>query len=133
MASSRHQFMLMMVASKMRSMGFEPVAYDGDWSQINLSRLNKPFKIKNHRPDIIGVNQDGRFCIGEVKTEKDLSSKRTKNQLLDFSENVEFIVCFPKNSIETVSNKLDHLNIIFKKNVHLLQVPEELMPNDCFA
>ncbi len=133
MASSQHQFMLTMVANKMRAMGFEPIAYDGDWSQINTYQLNIPFKIKNHKPDIIGMNQEGMFCIGEVKTKKDLHSKRTRNQLLDFSEKTELIIGIPKKAIGIISNKLNKLNLLFKKNVYILQVPEELMPNDYVA
>ena len=112
MVSKTHQFMLSLVAIKMRSIGFEPIAYDGDSHQIGTIKLNIPPTIQNHRPDIVGMNQNNKFCIGEVKTENDISSKRTKQQLIDFSQKYEFIICTNKQSYEKLIKKLDNLGLL---------------------
>ena len=130
MASRSHQFMLALVARKMRTLGFEPIAYDGDPYSIGTTQLNLPPTIMNHRPDIVGINIANQFCIGEVKTINDLDSIRTKNQLIDFSKDNEFIFCFPKKAQEKISRKLNNLGIMFKRNIHLLFVPDELIPYD---
>jgi hypothetical protein len=130
MASSAHQFMLTLVAKKMRTMGFEPIAYDGDYSQIGTHKLNIPPTIKHHRPDVVGINEKEEFCIGEVKTEDDILSQRSKNQFVDFAENGHLIIGIPRNGKQSLCNELKKLNLLFNMNVTLVTVPEELIPYD---
>lgn len=130
MVSSAHQFMLSILAMKMKSLGFEPIAYDGDSYQIGMTKLKIPLTIHNHRPDIIGINLNDEFCIGEVKTKNDFSSFRTKQQIIDFSKKFKCVFCTSKSAQEKLSNKLKNLGLLFNKNIEMLIVPDELIPND---
>ncbi len=47
-----------------------------------------PYKIGKHEPDIIARNEDGLIIVGEAKTIDDISSERSKEQYLDFSDRV---------------------------------------------
>ena len=129
MASAPHQFMLSLLAMKMKSLGFEPISYDGNSYQIGMTKLKIPPTIYNHRPDIIGINVNDEFCIGEVKTVNDLSSHRTKQQIIDFSKSAKFIICTTKSAQEKLVNKLNRLGLLFNRNVEMLIVPDELIPD----
>ena len=129
MASVAHQFMLSLLAMKMKSLGFEPISYDGNSYQIGMTKLKIPPTIHNHRPDIIGIDINGEFCIGEVKTENDLSSYRTKQQIIDFSKSAKCIICTTKSAQEKLVNKLNRLGLLFNRNVEMLIVPDELIPD----
>ena len=130
MASKAHQFILELVARKMRSMGYEPVAYDGDSFQIGRVKLNLPPTIRNHKPDIVGINTLSKFCIGEAKTQNDIFSDRSKKQFVDFSKQGELIIGSPKSAEHGLHSQLKRLGLLFNRNVSLLAVPDELIPND---
>ncbi|NPE28628.1 hypothetical protein HNV12_11795 [Methanococcoides sp. SA1] len=130
MASEAHQFMLILLARKMKSLDFEPIAYDGDSYKIGTLKLKVPPTIHNHRPDIIGINIDNEFCVGEVKTENDIFSERTKQQLIDFSKKNKFIICTTSSAQEKLVQKLNRLGLLFNKNIEMLIVPDELIPDD---
>ena len=121
MVSSVHQFILTLVARKMREIGFEPIAYDGDYNNLGLHKLNIPPKIINHRPDIMGINLRNEFCIGEVKTANDIFSIRTKNQFVDFLQFGNLIIGIPNNAKEILISRLKSLNILFNKNIILIE------------
>lgn len=47
-----------------------------------------PYNIGRHKPDIIARDQSGLLIIGEAKTTEDISSERSKEQYLDFSDRI---------------------------------------------
>ena len=86
MASKSHQLIAGLVVRKMRIKGYEIVSFDGNESLISTISLDAPPTIKRHKPDIIGINiKDKKICIGEAKTDSDLSSRRTKEQFVERS------------------------------------------------
>lgn len=130
MASRAHQFMLTLLVRKMRLLGFEPIAYDGDSYQIGKNKLKIPPTIIRHRPDVIGIDINNILCIGEVKTIHDLSSPRTSSQLKDFSKCAPVIICTAKHAEDKLSKLLKRINLLFQKNIELLIIPDELIPYD---
>jgi len=104
MASRRHDFIVSAVARKMRQEDFCIVYLDGRYQDICMTKPEIPPRIIRHKPDVIGEKENGAFCIGEAKTENDISSERTKSQICDFvtmvgmnSEN-KLIIGVPSNA-----------------------------------
>jgi len=128
MPSQRHQFIVDCIIRKMRLYGFEPVSLDGISTLV--SSLNIPRKILHHRPDVIGIDKNDNFCIGEAKTENDINSKRTKEQIRDYQEvNACAIFGCPNSSYPTMIKTMKKLISNSGRNI-IIKIPDELMPND---
>ncbi len=133
MVSKRHQFIVSCLARKMRERGYEVVAFDGNHTQIGTTRLKIPPQIARHRPDLIGVRHNmAEICIGEGKTQNDLHSQRTKEQLVDFAEmeGCELIIGVPMGAKQALFGLLSSLGLRGKENVSCLLVPEGLFPDE---
>lgn len=137
--SNIHQMLVALIGRKMRERGYDIVAFDGKDYYVDNAILNIPPKIKRHRPDILGYNfSNNNVCIGESKTCLDLMSKRTKEQLLDFSSiikeindyKVELIIGVPKSCFRNLSKLLCELNMKNQSDIITLFLPEELV-DDC--
>ena len=84
---------------------------------------------------MIGVNIiEKKICIGEAKTKTDLLSKRTIEQLNDFSDIIinekdicELIIGITKESEPILKNILDENGLGNKKNVSYILIPEALL------
>lgn len=135
MASKKHDFIVATISRKAKDLGFNIVYLDGRYCDITITRLSIPPKILIHRPDLIGENKNGNFCIGEAKTINDLKSTRTKQQLIDF---YEFVNLYPDNFLIIgipliAENALDQLlkSLRLSNNqVVIIRVPEELLPKN---
>lgn len=133
-ASKIHQFILALIVRKMKSEGYEIIAYDGNYSKIENMALRIPFTIIRHRPDLIGISLDkSKICIGEAKTNSDLRSDRTKEEFVDFAsigdvigKNIKLIIGVPKNSNLILFKIIKELKLQNNKNIEFLIVPEEL-------
>jgi len=136
MPSKFHQMIVGLIGRKMREKGYSIVAFDGDEYLFDGQKLNIPFVIKRHKPDIIGFKYDTReICVGEAKTREDLFSKRTREQLLDYSmaksltsgKNIEIIVGIPKSAEKDFSKILKGLDLDGKEYISLICLPEDLI------
>lgn len=136
MPTKSHQMIVGLIGRKMREKGYSIVAFDGNDYLFDGEKLNIPFSIKRHRPDIIGFKFDTReICVGEAKTREDLFSKRTKEQLLDYStakslssgKNIEIIVGIPKSAEENLMKVLKSLKLYGQDFVSYIWLPEELV------
>ncbi len=86
-ASSEHDLIVSLVARTIRQQGFELVALESSFDWLFGKNFQLPPAIIVHRPDILGVRREPPYlCIGEAKTRGDLHSKRTRRQLVDFSQ-----------------------------------------------
>jgi|WetSurMetagenome_2_1015567.scaffolds.fasta_scaffold00003_7 hypothetical protein len=132
MASLKHDFIVASISRKIRNLGFEITYIDGKQVNISLEKLSIPPKIIMHKPDIIGENKKGNYCIGEAKTKNDLKSKRSKQQLIDFSEFVNFyegnhlIIGIPLSAENELHNLLKRLKIKLDSLI-ILRIPDELL------
>lgn len=136
MASSKHDFIVASLSRRIRQFGYKIIYLDGKKFNITSSTLHIPPRIINHRPDIIGDLAGVSFCIGEAKTESDILSLRTKNQLLDFysliktnSSNMLFFG-IPLKSKESFRNLLMQHELQNAKQIDILYIPEELFPDE---
>ena len=137
MASKIHQFILSLIVRKMKLDVYEIIAYDGDYSKIENMALKIPFKIMRHRPDIIGISLDkSKICIGEVKTNSDLRSGRTKEEFVDFAsigdavgKSIKLIIGAPKSSNHLLFKIITELKLQNNNNIEYIIVPEELFAN----
>ena len=127
-----------LIGRKMREKGYDIVAFDGDEYLFDGQKLNIPPPIKRHRPDIVGFKFETKeICVGEAKTSKDLFSKRTKEQLLDYSntsgfstgKQIEIILGIPKLAEEDLIKLLKELNLFGKNFISYIWLPEELVDN----
>ena len=85
MASKQHQFIIGLINRKIYEYGYTIAFIDGNVSGAFNKKYKLPPKIVRHRPDIIGINNEGFICIGEAKTKDDIFNSRTKAEFLDFS------------------------------------------------
>ena len=134
MASRAHQFLADSVARKMYQEGYEIVGFEGE-NSTEIVKLKLPPKILRHRPDLIGVKTQS-IAIGEAKTASDFTS-RTKEQLLDFTDNTEWQKGVEKKvffgipmSIEEKFKELVKDLGISTKELFILSIPDRLLPQD---
>ncbi|RLB79764.1 MAG: hypothetical protein DRH17_13215 [Deltaproteobacteria bacterium] len=139
MATRLHQMLVGLIGRKMREEGYNIVAFDGNEYLFDGQKLKVPVTIKKHRPDLIGFRFETKeVCIGEAKTERDLYSERTREQLLDYSnsigissgENIRIVLGIPKSAEEVLLNLLHKLNLFEKDFITYVWLPEELVGDD---
>jgi len=134
MASERHNFIVSVIARKMRSSGFEIIYLDGKPQDIGTKRFNIPPRIINHRPDIVGEKDGIFFCIGEAKTQNDIHSERTKNQIIDFLALVrqnsgnKLILGIPLDAKDDLEKLLVKLGVVNLEQLDFVYIPELLLP-----
>jgi hypothetical protein len=132
MASKGHDFIVASISRKIRDLGFRITYVDGECVNISTIKPPVPPKIMNHKPDIVGENISGNYCIGEAKTINDLKSKRTKQQLLDFCDFVNLyegnylIIGIPLSAEDELYNLLRKLNLK-SENITILRIPDTLL------
>lgn len=133
MASKQHDFIIQMIQIKMKSLGFNIVATDSLYYK-NFNRIVPPTLV-NHRPDCIGFRKsDSTICIGEAKYFGDLYSKHTKQQLNDYiilsnNDKICLVIAVPLKEIDKL-NKIILKKCEYNSNLIILQIPEELLPNE---
>ena len=135
MATRIHRMLVDLIARKMMLKGYTIVAIEDNLLKLSKTeRMPIPVTIKRHRPDVIGINLNNRkLCIGEAKTASDLSSRRTIDQLTDFTgiignnsgEKAELILGVTQHSMEVLLNLLRALNLPME-NISIVFLPEEL-------
>ncbi len=136
MASPKHDFIVSTIARKIRKVGFDITYMDGRYKDVGKVKCEIPPKILNHRPDIIGQNAKGEFCIGEAKTINDLLSRRTANQIRDFlyivsthPENRLFLG-IPLSARPVLTDLLAKLGFSAHRQLNVICVPDILLPGD---
>jgi hypothetical protein len=132
-AGLRHQFILGLVIRKMKEQGVNVYGVDGNYPGLFGEQIPLPPQIMRHRPDAIGVKSDGQICIGEAKTENDISNTRTYEQLQDFSSTelngklCEVFVGIPQSGEETFNKSLKKWGLKESQNISVLVVPDEII------
>ena len=138
MPTKLHQMIVGLIGRKMREKGYDIVAFDGNEYLFDGQKINIPPSIKRHRPDIVGFKFETKeICVGEAKTSKDLFSKRTKEQLLDYSnikglstgKHIEIILGIPKSAEGDLIRLLSELILFEKDFISYIWLPEELVDN----
>lgn len=133
MAGNRHQFILGLVVKKMREEGIVIHYIDGDYPGLFGEKIQLPPQVLRHRPDAIGIKEDGQVCIGEAKTESDVSNYRTYEQLQDFSsielngKKCEVFIGIPKSSEHSFNKSLEKIGLKDYDNIHILHIPDEII------
>jgi hypothetical protein len=139
MPSKMHQMLIGLIARRMTEKGYEIVAFDGKEYLFDGKILETPPKIKRHRPDILGYRFSSKeICVGEAKTKNDLSSKRTEEQLIDYSSivtktsgnPVEIIIGIPRSVEMDLVKLLRKLDLYNKEHISYIWLPEELVGDD---
>ncbi len=125
MASIQHDFIVAALVRKIRQDAFYVTYLDGKSTDVGAQSFKIPPKIANHRPDVLGENEHGFFCIGEAKTHGDIVCDRTKNQLRDFYDLVKdnnknkFYIGVPLKSKELLNNLLfKELSLLDNGQIH---------------
>lgn len=132
MASKKHQLILGLIIKKMSNNGIDIKRIDGRFHGAFGDKYKLPPKIERHRPDVVGVNKEGVFCIGEAKTETDLKNKRTYEQIKDFTSlEIDGRYCNVYIGIP-MSSKYVFLNSLMSQgikvdNLDLICVPDMLI------
>jgi hypothetical protein len=135
-SSRAHDFIVAALARKARELGFAPVALDGRQQLAVGHRLAIPKAVLRHRPDLVAVRADGRFCIGEAKLPADLRTQRTKEQFSDFVRAAEacigstLLVGVPLSAKTSCEEALAAAGAVAGSPVETLLVPDALLPNE---
>jgi hypothetical protein len=133
MAGRRHQFILGLVIRQMRGHGFSVFYADGKFAGGFGQETPIPPQIMRHRPDAVGISHEGVLCIGEAKTETDIQTNRTREQVQDFTafsfngQPCQVIIGVPKSAEEATRRMLVRLSIEGRPNLQILYVPEEII------
>ena len=133
MAGMRHQFIMGLVIRNMREFGCRIKFVDGKYIVHYGEQIRIPPKVLRHRPDILGLTDSGQICIGEAKTESDINSLRTKEQISDFTRlelngmPCEVFIGVPSMVRERFNNTLLVLGLANYPHLHILYVPEEII------
>lgn len=133
MAGERHQFILGLVVRKMREEGADIHNIDGDYPGLFGEKTPLPPQILRHRPDAIGIKSNGQLCIGEAKTESDVTSARTYKQLQDFTAielngtKCEVFIGVPQSSETAFKRSLEKTGLKECDNLHILYIPDEII------
>ncbi len=136
MASAKHDFIVSAIVRRIRQDGFKVIYLDGKYKDIGTKELDIPPKIVNHKPDVIGGKENMSFCIGEAKTENDLFTSRTKNQIIDFltvvrlNSESRLVIGIPLGSKRDLEKLLRELRVMNQKQIETIYVPEELLPHE---
>ncbi len=136
MASEKHDFIVSAIVRRIRQDGFKVIYLDGKYQDIDMKELDIPPKIVNHKPDVIGGRESMSFCIGEAKTENDLFTRRTKNQIIDFlavvrlNSESKLVIGIPLNAKRDLEKLLRELRVVNQKQIETIYVPEELLPHE---
>lgn len=133
MPSKAHQMLISFLARKMREDGYQTIAFDDDNSSYDIFNFPVPPTIKRHRPDVIGMDVQGYFSIGEAKTKNDLKGKRLEEQLNDFSDLknedgslIPFYIGVPESVNDKLKSKLSEFNVNIK-NVKIISIPDLIL------
>lgn len=117
----------------MREEGATIYGVDGNYPGLFGEKISLPPQILRHRPDAIGVRKDGQICIGETKTEGDISNSRTYEQLQDFSsvelngKVCEVFVGIPQSGEDLFYRSLERWGLKGSQNIRVLIVPDEII------
>jgi len=117
----------------MREEGASVYGVDGVYPGLFGEKISLPRQIMRHRPDAIGVKANGQICIGEAKTENDISHKRTYEQLQDFSsvelngKLCEVFIGVPKIGEDLFKKSLERWGLKEAQNIHVLFIPDEII------
>lgn len=131
--AGRHQFILGLIVKKMREEGIRIFGIDGYYPGLFGEKIPLPPKILRHRPDAVGIKEDGQICFGEAKTENDLSNKRTYEQLEDFStiklneKTCEVFIGLPRSAKAEFDGKLEKNGLKNSTSIKILYIPDEII------
>lgn len=83
-------------------------------THVALPGYQNPPKFGRHEPDIVATDTSGLVHLGEAKTDNDIDSALTEEQLMDFSSRVMTVdnrkvplhVVVPKHLYEKLDHKL---------------------------
>jgi len=128
----QHQRILSIVVKVMRERGFSLVAIDGStegWNRIDLTR---PDGFGRHRPDAVGVADDGTVGICEAKTADDIRSRRTREQLEDYlsaseADYASVFFGYPRSTDAALRSVLKAVGASDCPQLELIPVPDELL------
>lgn len=133
MAGKRHQFILGLVIRKMREDNATIYSVEGNYPGLLGYKQPLPPQILRHRPDVIGIKDNGQVCIGEAKTGSDITNTRTYEQLQDFTtvelngSKCEVYIGVPQSGEEALKVMLKKNGLHRYENLHILYIPDEII------
>ena len=130
--SKKHDMIVTLIAGHLQRKGFVIKFMEGNHSNVTMKKPEMPPKVKRHRPDVYALKGDA-IGIGETKTEGDLKSEHTKNQLLDFKEVVRentnnvLVMGIPSNAKIELIKLMRQLRITLDEQIIVIEVPETFL------
>lgn len=141
MRTKAHDVITACVVRKMREQGYEIVGLDSDHTLVDVAKFPVPEALYTHRPDVLGINlETEEICIGEAKTANDLSSKRTKTQLVEFAamkskdgRSCKVVLGVPESGETELKRLLSELGLTKAPNLSYLIVPDVLVSDEALS
>jgi len=124
-----------LIVRKMKGQGYTQLCgFDGAVRDGYFSEFPQPPQVGRHRPDCISYNPlTKKYAIGEAKTSADLSSDRTREELIDFSDyclandNYDKVIFgFPSSSEKLVIKIMDKMKKENRGRIELFVYFEEI-------
>ena len=138
MPSQTHQALLLWTARKMARDGFRIIGLDGVCEQAGLWNYTPaPPSLFDTRPDVVGININGIYALGEAKTAEDIDCFHTRQQLSVFAEltthNCRLYVAIPRSAVAALDRVLADLHLVGNKLVVRLHIPDILVMEEEFV
>jgi len=133
MASNKHQFILGLVIKKMRVSGCKVKYVEGKYIGGISKNFSLPPKIFRHRPDVLGITECGQICIGDAKTDSDIRSIRTKEQIIDYTSIIlnglpcQVFLGIPFRCKDNLDKFLKDASLYKYSYLNIIYVPEEII------
>jgi hypothetical protein len=132
MSKERHDKIVSYVAGKMQRLGFRIKYLEGDHTSVTMERPELPYAVSTHRPDVYGVKPNG-LCIGEAKTPRDFSTKRTRTQLIDFIKEIRkhpnnlLIIGIPYGTRTEFLQIINSIGITMDYQIDIIEIPDQFL------
>jgi hypothetical protein len=134
MTNSKHDTIVGFIAGKMQILGFSIKYMEGDHSAVINIKPQLPPPLSSHRPDVFGTKNGELICIGEAKMPSDLAAKRTRTQLLEFTNLIRtnpnhlLILGIPQGSRSELTALLTSLGIVLNHQIDIIEIPLQFLP-----
>ena len=135
--STAHQTLVMWAVRKMQADGFVPMAHDGIIPQFDCERrLRYPPNLSGLRPDAVAFSPLlSTFAFAEAKTEEDLASEHTKNQLRRYAALIGdrglqtdcVYISTPRSAAMALDRLLRDLSLLSTRRIRRLHIPDCLV------
>lgn len=132
MSGKDHRFLVRELIVLAQRWNYRVLSSDGRYDLLGPAVSALPAKVLRHQPDLLAIRESmPRLFIGEAKTSQDVGTRRSREQLLDFSSVPDALTVFavPSRSAARLRAIIRELGLREDEALKCVAVPEELIGN----